>query len=388
MEILFVSHKYPPAVGGMEKQSYELITGMERYCKVHKIVFDGNESIIRFFILLKKRIIETCAKNPGIKLIHFNDGLLAAFCVRHEGYTHLKRTATLHGLDVVFPSAIYHKNILPRFNRFDKLIAVSNATAKAAVSLGIHAEKLVVIPNGVDTQIPHSRTEVTISGLLAEHGINYRGQRILVALGRPVKRKGMSWFIKNVVPRLQGEFLLLLIGAYQPEPTTPEKLLSFLPKSVSRKITLFLGFPTDNAPLREVLSNPALNARVKHLGKLPTGHVQAILAASAAFIMPNIKVEGDMEGFGLVCLEAAIAGAPVFAADIDGIPDAIQDGKNGYLLPSGNAAAWAERLNEVIQSGPAKPNQEAFRLYTEANFSWDRMVRRYYDLFRSFVELR
>ncbi len=386
MEILFVSHKYPPAVGGMEKQSYELITGMERYCKVHKIVFDGNESIVSFFMLLKKRIIETCAQNPGIKVIHFNDGLLAAFCVRHEGYAHLKRTATLHGLDVVFPSATYHRRILPKFNRFDKLIAVSNATAKAAASLGIHEEKLIVIPNGVDIRIPRAKSETNISGLLAEYGINYHGQRILVALGRPVKRKGMSWFIKNVVPRLQGEFLLLLIGAYQPKPTRSERLLSFLPESVSQKITLFLGFPTDNAPLREVLSDPASNEKVKHLGKLPTDHVQAILAASAAFIMPNIKVEGDMEGFGLVCLEAAIAGAPVFAADIDGIPDAIQDGKNGHLLPSGDATAWAERLNEVILSGTDKPNQDAFRQYTEANFSWDRMVGRYYNLFLSCVE--
>ncbi len=375
-------------MGGMEKQSYELITGMERYCKVHKLVFDGNESLVSFFILLKKRIIEICARNPGIQLIHFNDGLLAAFCVRHEGYTHLKRTATLHGLDVVFPSAIYHKHILPKFNSFDKLIAVSNATAKAAISLGIREEKLAVIPNGVDTQMPLYQTKISINALLAEHGINYRGQRILVALGRPVKRKGMSWFIKNVVPRLQGDFLLILIGAYQPEPTRTEKLISYLPQNFSRKITLFLGFPTDNAPLREVLRDPECKEKVRHLGKLPTDHVQAILAASAAFIMPNVEVAGDMEGFGLVCLEAAVAGATVFAADIDGIPDAIQDGKNGYLLPSGNAAAWAERLNAVIRSRPAEQKANAFRDYTEANFSWDKMVRGYHDLFLTCMERR
>ncbi|MDR1601380.1 MAG: glycosyltransferase [Tannerella sp.] len=52
-----------------------------------------------------------------------------------------------------------------------------------------------------------------------------------------------------------------------------------------------------------------------------------------AFLMPNIPVEGDMEGFGLVCLEASACGTLVFAADIDGIPDAVRNGKNGFLLP-------------------------------------------------------
>jgi phosphatidylinositol alpha-1,6-mannosyltransferase len=386
MEILFVSHKYPPAVGGMEKQSYELITGMERYCKVHKIVFDGNEPLASFFLLLKKRIMQLCAQNPGIEIIHFNDGLIAAFCSRHTGYTHLKRTVTLHGLDVVFPSKVYHKHILPRFNKFDKLIAVSNATAAQACILGIQHEKLAVIPNGVDTRTQFNAAPFSIAGLLASHGISYRGERILVALGRPVKRKGMSWFVENVVPRLQGDFLLLLIGAYEPVATKSEKVLASLPAGFAKKITLFLGFPTDNEPLRDLLAEPAFDGNVKHLQRLPTEQVQAILAASHAFIMPNIKVDGDMEGFGLVCLEAVMAGATVFAADIDGIPDAIQDGKNGYLLPSGNAEAWASRLNEVINSDSVNQNRESFRQYTIANFSWEKMVRSYFDLFQSLTK--
>ncbi|CAG5068159.1 Alpha-maltose-1-phosphate synthase [Dyadobacter sp. CECT 9623] len=385
MEILFVSHKYPPAVGGMEKQSYELITGMERHCKVHRIVFDGNESTVSYFLLLKKRILRTCADNPGISIIHFNDGLIAAFCSRHKGYNHLKRTATLHGLDVVFPSKIYHKFILPRFNRFDKLIAVSRATASEAQRLGIDKNKIVVIPNGVDTRIEIAKSPITLTEMLANHGIDYRGERILLALGRPVRRKGMSWFIENVVPLLKGNFLVLLVGAYEPVAGGTERLLSRLPKKPAGKISLFLGFPTDNAPLRQLFQEPEVAERVKHLKRLPTTEVQLLLSQSAAFIMPNIKVAGDMEGFGLVCLEAVMAGATVFAADIDGIPDAIQDGKNGYLLPSGNAKIWAERINEVIASTQPNEHKAAFRQYTIENFGWEKMVRGYYDLFKSLV---
>ncbi|TLV04084.1 glycosyltransferase family 4 protein [Dyadobacter luticola] len=384
MEILFVSHKFPPAIGGMEKQSYELITGMERYAKVHRLVYDGSGSIIRFFYCLKKNIIRICKENPRISVIHFNDGLITAFCARHKGYEHLKRTATLHGLDVVFPSNIYHCHILPRFNNFDKLIAVSQATAESAISLGIHPNKLTVIHNGVDVKDFRDQNSVNIQNTLAKFGIDYQNQPILVAMGRPVRRKGFSWFIKSVVPLLKGEFLFLLIGPYHSKPTAAERFLFFLPKNLKEKLTLFLGFPSDTPALRTLLVDPEFSKSVKHLGRLHDAEVKTIFAAASGFVMPNIQVDGDMEGFGLVCLEAVIAGVPVFAADIDGIPDAIRDGKNGYLLPSGDPEAWAQRLNVLLANPKSeKLNVAAFRAYTIENYNWEKMTKAYYELFKS-----
>jgi glycosyltransferase involved in cell wall biosynthesis len=81
------------------------------------------------------------------------------------------------------------------------------------------------------------------------------------------------------------------------------------------------------------LSSLPLRIRIKHLGRLPFEEIVTILKHADAFVMPNIKVDGDMEGFGLVCLEACLCGATVYASDIDGIPDAIHQGKNGFLLP-------------------------------------------------------
>jgi glycosyltransferase involved in cell wall biosynthesis len=48
--------------------------------------------------------------------------------------------------------------------------------------------------------------------------------------------------------------------------------------------------------------------------------------------MPNIPVSGDMEGFGLTALEASASGSLVVASDLEGISDAIRDGKNGFLI--------------------------------------------------------
>lgn len=74
-----------------------------------------------------------------------------------------------------------------------------------------------------------------------------------------------------------------------------------------------------------------------------TGIVQ-ILKASEAFVMPNIKVEGDMEGFGLVALAAILAGTVVFAAGHEGITDAIHHQSNGFLLPSGDVQQWVTSI--------------------------------------------
>jgi glycosyltransferase involved in cell wall biosynthesis len=384
MEILFVSHKFPPAVGGMEKQSFELVEGMRQHCKVHRIVYDGTGNKVIFFLRLRRRIVQMCQANPGINVIHFNDALLATCCLWHRGYEHLKRTVTIHGLDIVFPSSIYRKYILPKFNRFDHFIAVSRATADHAIEFGIAAEKVSVISNGVNQiigtsdNISHSK-----SYILQQYGIRH-DQRILLAMGRPVRRKGFSWFIREVVPKLKGSFIVLLVGPFDRQPKIVERVLSVLPEGIRQKIMLFLGFGSDAGAIRALLSDPEIARRVMHLGRLPEEKKLAILAYADAFVMPNVHVEGDMEGFGLVCLEAALAGTTVFAANIDGIPDAIQSEKNGYLLSSGEADIWATQLNKLIENPENfKARNNLFQQFTVETYSWEKMAESYYKLFIS-----
>ena len=390
MEVLFVSHKYPPSVGGMEKQSFELIRGMQRHTKVHAIVHDGRESKFRFFWTLQQRIVAVCRAYPGITTIHFNDGLLAAICLGHRGYPHLIRTATLHGLEVVFPNALYQRYILPRFNRLDLIFAVSQATAKACTDRGLAPEKVVVVPNGVDADIAATRLRPDFYSFMAEHyGLDLSARRVLVAMGRSVRRKGYSWFIREVLPRLKGNFILLIIGPFQTRAAGAARWLPYVPGFLRRQIELFLGFPTDEAQLRPLLAQPNLQTKVKHLGKLPFADITQILTVSDAFIMPNIPIEGDMEGFGLVCLEACLCGTTVFAANIDGIPDAIQDGRNGRLLPAQNADAWAAALNALLEN-PARYalQAEAARAYTLEHFGWQKMVDGYWAQFQALADRR
>lgn len=384
--VLFVSHKYPPSTGGMEKQSYELITRMHQHAKVYALVYEGSESIIQFFRKLNRRILDLVRQHPEIRIIHFNDGLIASLALYHSGYDHLKKVVTMHGLDVVFPLSFYQFKILPRFNRFDQIIAVSQATAQEIVARGVDSHRVQVVANGIDHEWSNERTVGKLDALLQKHQVPL-GKQYLVLLGRPVKRKGFSWFIQKVLPYLNPKYHVLVIGPFMPKISFRERLFNIIPERWRHLLMLFLGHPSDQQALRTLLQHPSHSARASHLGKIPADALQIVLSEATAFMMPNISVPGDMEGFGLVCLEASSNGAIVFASAMEGITDAIQHEKNGFLVKSGNPVAWIESLDRLDNNTQDIPTlRKQFRDYTLTQFSWDKMTEGYFNIFCSLLE--
>lgn len=378
MAILFVSHKYPPATGGMEKQCYELVEGMRKYAQVYTLILAEGQSRLHFFWNLERSILEQIRLHPDISVVHFNDALIGAVAARHTGYRHLKRMVTVHGLDVVFPNRTYQQRIFPRFAEYDQLIAVSKATAQACIDRGIPVQRVTVVPNGVDHAIATMPHGLPLSTLAQQYGFDTQTP-YFVAMGRSVKRKGFSWFASEVLPHLNMDAQLIIIGPFEQEPGILERLLGLFPKAFAHQIALLLGFPSDQAALRPLLRN---QPRLHHLGRLPFDHLVAILRGAHGFVMPNISVPGDMEGFGLVCLEAALAPVPVFASGIEGITEAILNDENGILLPAEQPEAWQSSLNHCLEY-PDLYRQKAvdFQRFTLENYSWDLMVRRYAAVF-------
>jgi phosphatidylinositol alpha-1,6-mannosyltransferase len=97
-------------------------------------------------------------------------------------------------------------------------------------------------------------------------------------------------------------------------------------------------------------------------------------------VMPNIPVPGDAEGFGLVALEAASAGLPVVASDLEGIPDAVVQNDTGILVPPGNASAWVSTLTNLLgnQSARHRIRERAPDVVRE-RFSWDQRSQQILD---------
>jgi phosphatidylinositol alpha-1,6-mannosyltransferase len=95
------------------------------------------------------------------------------------------------------------------------------------------------------------------------------------------------------------------------------------------------------------------------------------------FIMPNIKVDNDMEGFGLVALEACMNNCIVLASNIDGITDAIIDNSNGFLVKSQDVMEWVNKINEVLNIKDKSTLIKHFKEFTMTNYSWTKMCNEY-----------
>ena len=387
MEILFISHKYPPAIGGMEKHAFELRKRLESYFKVHPLIYDNQEGRLRFFFYLKKRVRSLLNAHPHIQLVYANDGLLASQLAWLKKESTVKVIATVHGLDVVHPNTFYQQFIKKNLSQLDHLVAVSRATKTACLRIGITPQNISVIKNGVDQELAQTVCQPNFLKAFAEQrNLPLANKKILVTMGRPVKRKGFSWFVKEVMPQLQDDIVLLMIG---PRKNELPFFWQYVPASLQTQIELATGMANDELALKESLQYPAIKDKVYEVGKLPFSEVLQLLAAADVFIMPNIQVAGDMEGFGLVALEAALCGTPILAANIEGIQDAVQDGQNGYLLPSKNEEAWVHRIQSLLADRVALQQfgQQA-RQFTLSNYSWEKMAAEYCSVFNASFGLR
>jgi glycosyltransferase involved in cell wall biosynthesis len=151
---------------------------------------------------------------------------------------------------------------------------------------------------------------------------------------------------------------------------------------MKNQLELFLGYPSDETKLRMLLADKVIGKNIKHVGKFPFNEIVQLLKCATAFVMPNISIPGDMEGFGLVCLEASLCGAPVFAASSGGIPDAVRHNRKGILLPSGDAGAWVSALNSLVENPKRHSiNAAEAKDYTQHSFSWTMMVEKYNGAF-------
>src|SRR5690606_24778339 len=88
-------------------------------------------------------------------------------------------------------------------------------------------------------------------------------------------------------------------------------------------------------------------------------------------------VAGDLEGFGVVLVEAGAAGLPVVAADLEGIRDVVAANENGWLIPPEDAAAFEAEIVRFSERNDRAMLSARARRYVRAQFSWESIVEQY-----------
>jgi len=117
------------------------------------------------------------------------------------------------------------------------------------------------------------------------------------------------------------------------------------------------------------------------LGHVDENQKKKIYAITDLYIQPNIQVAGDIEGFGLVVLEAGASCTWVIAARLEGLQEAVMDGMNGVLVESGNEDEFVRQINKYLMNDELrhKLGKQA-RIFVGEQFEWHRVAQRYLDL--------
>ena len=238
-----------------------------------------------------------CFKNLMIK----NDGRL---CTR-GGFACLECREVLEG-DPVLPSPVRNAHILAALGDVDCFISPSRYLADRVVANGLPADRVRVIRNGIDLG-------------------RYRASR---------RRDPAADFTIGYIGQLIGhKGIAILLEA-----------LTFM--SEDTRLTI-VGDGEQAGYLKDLSRRLDVEGRVEFTGKIDNRHIATVHERIDVVVVPSIWPENSP----VVITEAMASGIPVVASDIGGIPELVEDGVTGFLVPPRDARALAERV-EYLRRHP------------------------------------
>jgi glycosyltransferase involved in cell wall biosynthesis len=225
----------------------------------------------------------------------------------------------------------------------DRVIAVSDALRRVAGGLIRDADKIRVIPNGVDASVfvPMDRAEARrLCGLPAEGPI-------LLTVAGIYEGKGQLDVVDSLstLTRSHPGLLYVMVGTSRPG----ERYLRRLEERV-----------------REV----GLGSHVQFAG--PRSHAELVQWFSAADVS---VLATRSEGWPNVLLESLACGTPVVASNVGGVPEIVRDGRDGFLVPATDTAALTEALRRAL--GAAWDRDALVR--RARGFDWNETVEQALD---------
>jgi len=292
---------------------------------------------------------------------HFHFNLIDAHFAYPDGYaaTLLGRwlkvpvTITLRGTEIRHANdPALRKCLVTALTRAARVFSVSDSLKRHAVNLGIPADKIQVVGNGVDTEkfFPMDKLEARSKLQIPSDA------PVLISVGGLVERKGFHRVI-DCLPALRQRFpgiQYLIVGGPSPEGDMRTELEA----QVAR-----LG----------------LAGQVKFLGAMPSKELRLPLSAADVFVLSTRN-----EGWANVFLEAMACGLPVIATDVGGNREVVCRDDLGVIVPFGDQAALTTAIEHALARDWDRP---AIIRYTEEN-GWARRVQVLTDEFQRLLAVR
>ena len=201
-----------------------------------------------------------------------------------------------------------------------RVIAISDFTAEEVASYGIEREKIIKITPGVDTTVFREGLDC---GPLRKR-LRLEGERVLLTVGRLVKRKGIDSVIR-ALPAVRKEF---------PQTTY-----------------LIVGDGPERENLQGLVQENSLSHAVLFLGSVSSKELPYYYNLCDCYVMPNRDTKGDetREGFGISFIEASACAKAVVAGRSGGVADAVKEGVTGIMVDPKDTVAIGEALIRLLR---------------------------------------
>ena len=357
--ILVVTRNYPPLTGGMERLLQHTVETLSSRYNVTLLGPDGcgefapdNVTTIECpstpFLFLTIAFLKgwrTC-RSASFDLVLGGSGLVAPVTSFLSRIAKARSVIFVHGLDLVVANSLYQRFFVPFLQRHDLVIANSQNTRGIAIDKGCRSSRVEVLHPG--SALPPESLLSDAASIRARLG--FADHKIVLFVGRMVRRKGLAEFLDKAWPRILA--------------AEPQALL------------LIVGDSPDNALLQDAKGAKVLAEAIERVGDNTVHFLGAVeddllwdcYAAADVLVFPLIRVEGDVEGFGMVAIEAAASGTPTVAFPVGGVVDAVADGVSGVLVSEGDYEAFADAVVSICEGGP--PGRSECRNHAE-KFSWE-----------------
>ncbi|MCG8971250.1 MULTISPECIES: glycosyltransferase family 4 protein [Streptomyces] len=254
--------------------------------------------------------------------------------------------ATTHGHEAGWAQLPAARHLLRRIGESTDTITYLGEYTRSRIAGALTpraAARMVQLPPGVDEKTFHPDS----GGDEVRARLGLTDRPVVVCVSRLVPRKGQDTLIRAMPHILAAEpdAVLLIVG----------------------------GGPYEK-DLRRLAQDTGVAASVRFTGAVPWAELPAHYGAGDVFAMPCRTRRGglDVEGLGIVYLEASATGLPVVAGDSGGAPDAVLDGETGWVVRGGDAVQTADRVTTLLADPELRRRiGERGRSWVEEKWRWD-----------------
>jgi phosphatidyl-myo-inositol dimannoside synthase len=322
MKTLLFTIEYPPFKGGVANYYGNMVDHWPKKDEI-SVLSNNNGELLSDKTLPKwlpaiKALYEK-VKKERIEHILVGQVLpLGTVCLIMKALTKVNYSIFIHGMDVSLSAAKFRKKFIAKliFAKAEKIICASYNTAELFNELyeDEFSEKIKVVHPGVrlNDLLNIEQKKDKLENIKEELGLN--DKIVLFSLGRLVHRKGFD-IVMDAMPQ------------------------------VLEKVPNLIYLVAGGGPDEEILKKKAEKLpNVKFLGIIDEEKKWLLLELCDIFITIPRYEKNDFEGFGIVFLEAALAGKPVIAGNSGGVDEAVEDEETGLLVDPVNTDDVAEKI--------------------------------------------